>query len=104
VRKGGGHREAKRGRTVVRTTRLVRCVSGDIKDLTLDCDITEATVHSYMHISVSFLVLADEELRDRNQIAPLHCERNSLEMGSLLGGLSCTGVLGSNLPAMARGR
>lgn len=34
---------------------------------------------------------------------PLHCERKSLEIGSLFGGLSCTGVLGSNLPAIPRG-
>ena len=31
---------------------------------------------------------------------PLHCERNSLEIGSLLGGFNCTGVFGSNLPAI----
>lgn len=29
---------------------------------------------------------------------PLHCLRNSGEIGSLFGGLSCTGVFGSNLP------
>ena len=33
-------------------------------------------------------------------IIPLHLARYSGSMGSSFGGLSCTGVLGSNLPVM----
>lgn len=41
-------------RTGIRTTRLVRFVSCDIEDYTLDRDIAEATVYSCTHLSISF--------------------------------------------------
>jgi hypothetical protein len=85
---------------VVRTTWLICLIPSDIKYLALDRDVTEATIHSCIHASVSFPVPAEEESRGKR---PLHCERKSLEIGSLFGGLSCTGVLGSNLPAIPRG-